>query len=141
MASLFFFNQFTGVYAMRPFIVPIFKAYQSPIPVDQAATIMSFADSMANFVFMCSIHFTGKRSLYLTTATGALLSAFIISCYGFIYLPNGQTSFNQSHEIVQFENGDLAYIPLVCLILWSFFSFLGFISLPWAFITEILPFK
>lgn len=144
LVLLFFFNQFTGVYAMRPFIVQIFKAYKSPISPDKAATLMSFGDSLANFVFMCSIHFAGKRGLYLTTSAGAFLCALVLSTYGFILLPSGLSSFNQQqqqHEILPLESNDLAYIPMICLILWSAFSFIGFHSCTWAFMTEILSFK
>lgn len=126
---------------MRPFIVQIFKAYNSPISPDEAATIMSFSDSLANLVFMCLIHFTGKRGLYLATASGSFLCALVISCYGFIYLQPGLTSFDPSHSTQQLESNGLAYIPMVCLILWSFFSFCGFVSVPWTFVCEILSFK
>lgn len=141
LVALFFFDQFTGVGAMRPFIVRIFKAYQSPVSPDRATAVMSFSDSLANVVFMCSIHFAGKRGLYLTAATGAFLSSLVISCYGFAVLPSGYTSFDQLHQILQSDNNSLTYIPMICLILWSFFSYCSFIKMPWAFITEIFSFK
>lgn len=57
---------------------------------------------------------------------GVFLSSLVISCYGFIYLPSGYISFDQTHRTFQLENKDLSYIPVVCLFLWSFFSFCGF---------------
>lgn len=50
--SLFFLAQFSGMMSMRPFIVQIFKAYNSPIPPDNAAAIMSLLDNLANITFM-----------------------------------------------------------------------------------------
>lgn len=137
---LFLVAQFTGDYAMRPVIIQIFKAYKSPIPPDQAATIMSFFDNVGNLGFMCLLRFTGKRKLYLSMATGVFLSSFIISMYGFIYLPAGYTSFDleEPHDV---GNQNLTYIPLVCLCFWSFFSYCGFLATPWMLLAELFSFK
>jgi hypothetical protein len=55
--GLFFLAQFSGVFAMRPFIMQIFKAYNSPIEPDRTAAIMSLMDNLANVVFMCLVRF------------------------------------------------------------------------------------
>lgn len=47
---LFFLAQFTGIAAMRPYIVQIFKAYQTPIEADRA-TVSSLN------IYIDSIHF------------------------------------------------------------------------------------
>lgn len=138
---LFFLAQFTGVQAMRPYIVQIFQAYGSQIPPDEAAAVMSFADNIANIFFMCLVRFTGKRRIYLVMTFGVFLSSLVISSYGFIYLPNGYVSFNQLHETFDVQNKDLSYIPIVCLFVWSFCSFCGFNGMPWMFLSELFPFK
>lgn len=129
------------VHAMRPFIVQIFKAYESPIPPDEAAAVMSFADNIANIVFMCFVRLSGKRRIYLTMTFGVFLCSLVISCYGFIYLPNGYVSFDQLHQTFHLENKDLSYVPTICLFLWSFCSFCGFSAMPWMFLSELFPFK
>lgn len=139
--TLFFLAQFTGVLSMRPFLVQVLKAYNSPIEPDRAAAIMSLLDNLANVTFMCLVRFTGKRRIYLTMLTGVFSCALIVTIYGFMYLPSGYISFNQSHETFQVENANLTYVPLVSLLLWSFFSFCGFIGMPWMFLSELFPFK
>lgn len=111
--SLFFISQFSGVWSMRPYIVQIFKAYESPISPDNAAAINSFSDNMSNVAFICLVRFTGKRRLYLAAAIGVFLSSLVIALYGFIYLPRGYISFNQLDEPFHLENGMLPYIPVV----------------------------
>lgn len=141
---LFFLADFSGSLSMKPFIVQIFKAYESPIAPDRAAAIMSFLDNMGNLTYIVLVRFTGKRRLYLTIITGVFLSSFIISCYGFIYLPNGYISFDQtdqSQPSFRLANTNLSYIPLFCLYFWSYFSYCGFIAMPWVLLAELFNFK
>ncbi|XP_055308983.1 facilitated trehalose transporter Tret1-like [Sitodiplosis mosellana] len=139
--SLFVIVQFTGIASMAPFMVRIFKAYESPIPPDQAAAIMSFLNNLATVIFIISVRFSGKRRFFLTMLTGIFLCSAILACYGFIYLPTGYISFDQNIESLQPDNGNIHYIPLVCLILWSCFSYCGFLTMPWMLLSEIFPFR
>lgn len=142
---LFFLADFSGSLSMKPFFVQIFQAYESPVAPDRAAAVMSFLDNIANLTYMSLVRYTGKRRLYLTVISGVFLCSFIISCYGFIYLPWGIVSFNQTNSTVPFtshlENKNLSYIPLICLWLWSFFSYCGFIAMPWVLLAELFSFK
>lgn len=138
--SLFIIAEFTGVTGMSPFTVQIFQAYGSPIAPDQAAAILSFTNNLGNVVFLCLIRFTGKRPLYLTMLSLTFLCSAIISGYGFAVLPNGYNSFGNS-QAASSGNGQLAYIPFVGLILWSFSSYCGVNSVPWQMLSEIFPFK
>lgn len=112
--------QCTGIVAMHPFIVQIFKAYDSPIEPDEAAAWLSSITILAHVVFICAIPFTGKRFLYIVTGTGAFLSSLVIACYGFIYLPPGYNSFDQQNHFT-LQNKDVAYIPFIALFLKNFF--------------------
>ncbi|XP_055302407.1 facilitated trehalose transporter Tret1-like [Sitodiplosis mosellana] len=138
---MFCVSGFSGFYSMRPFIVQIFEAYESPLPPDRAAVMLSLIESLTCGLFTCLIRFTGKRRLYLVAALGAFLSAGAISCYGFIYLPSGYISFDLTHGPFHVENTGLRYIPTICLTLSSFFSFCGIISMPWILSSEIFPMK
>ncbi|XP_055308622.1 facilitated trehalose transporter Tret1-like, partial [Sitodiplosis mosellana] len=139
--SLFVIAQFSGVYSMRAFIVQIFKAYESPLPPDQATAIMSFLEVIGSVVFMCLVRFIGKRPIYLATALGIFVCSTTVCLCGFILLPKGYISFDQTHEPYHLENTILTYIPLIGLFLWSFFSYSGFLAMPWMLLSEIFPFK
>lgn len=121
---------------MRPTIVQIFKAYESPIEFSKLAAWLSLSDNIGQFAFLFLIRFTGKRSLYLTVTTGIFLSTLVISFYGFIYLPIGFNSFDQKNQTFHQENPTLTYVPMVCLFAWSFFSYLGFLSMVINFIYD-----
>lgn len=138
--SLFFIAQFSGIFAMTPFIVQIFKAYDSPISPDRTAAIQSFVNNVGNISFLCLLKFTGKRKLYLTMLTGVFLSAAIVAGYGFAVLPSGYNSFDQSQHST-LENKNLAFIPFIAICLWSFCSYCGVNSLPWQLLSELFPYK
>lgn len=121
---LFFIAAFSGIFSMAPFIVQIFEAYEIPIAPDQAAAYLAFGNNVGNFVFLCLISITGKRPLYLTTLTAVFLCSAVVCVYGFFVLPHGFNSFDHA---IQFSlaNKNLSYIPLVSIILWSFFFYCG----------------
>lgn len=140
--GLFVLAQFSGVFAMRPFIMQIFQAYDSPIEPDRTAAIMSLMDNLANVVFMCLVRFTGRRRLYLMMLSGVFLCASTLAVYGFLVLPSGYVSFDPlQYGSIEVQQKNLTYIPLVCLLMWSFCSFCGFASAPWMFLSELFPFK
>lgn len=114
------------VYAMRPYIVQIFKAYGSPIASDLSATILSVMDNFGVLTFICLIRIIGKRKIYLSVATGIFFSSLIISIYGFIMLPRGYTSFDKSNQLPHLDNPNFAFVPVICLYLWSYFSYAGY---------------
>lgn len=139
--SIFFLVQFAANFSLRPYFVQIFKAYKSPIGLDKAVAVMSILDNLSNLILILFVRFIGKRMIFLVTTFGVFISTAVLSCYGFIYLPRGFTSFNQSEESDYFVDGNLNYIPFVCMILWSFFVSCGMIPIPWMLLSEIFPFK
>lgn len=139
--SLFVILQFSGLFAMTPYLVQIFKAYESPLPPDVATAMLSFLNVFATLTFMSLEHFVGKRRIYLTVLSGVCISSFAIACYGFILLPSGYNSFDHSHELPTLENPMLVYIPTFFLILWSFCSYCGILMMPWQMLSEIFAFK
>ncbi|XP_031629200.1 facilitated trehalose transporter Tret1-like [Contarinia nasturtii] len=140
--SMFFLTQFTGNLSMRPFIVQIFKAYDSPIASDQAVTIMSMLDNVTNVIIMILVRFTGKRRIYLVCISGVLVCTSIISWFGFTYLPPGHISFDQTNnKPFHLENQSLGYIPMICLMMWNTFSYCGLNTVPWMLLSEMFPFK
>lgn len=122
--SLFFISSFSGPMAMSPFMVQVFKAYDSPIAPDKAVAALSVVDILATISFLCLIRFTGKRYLYLTMLTIVFLCSTIMGVYGYVFLPSGYNSFDKDQNFV-LENPQLSYIPFICIILMSFAEFAG----------------
>lgn len=142
LVSLFFYAQFTGILSMKPYMVQIFKAYDVPIPPDQAAVILSVLEIFSNLTLMLFIPFIGKRRFFLLGMATTLLCVVTITWFGYTYLPPGYVSFDQTHyESFQLDNKSLGYIPLCALLLWSYFSLSSVITLPWLFLSELFPFK
>lgn len=123
--SLFVILQYSGVFAMQPYLMQIFKAYSSPLEPDVATAVLSFLNIFATITFMCLVRFVGKRRIYLTVLTGVCISSFVISAYGWILLPSGYNSFQKSNAVPSLEASSLVYIPTFFLILWSFCSYCG----------------
>lgn len=138
--SLFFIALFSGIFSMSTFVVQIFKAYDSPIPPDKAAALLSFANNLGNIIFLCLIRFTGKRRLYLTMLTVVFLCSAIVSAYGFSVLPSGYNSFDQS-QTFSLRNKSIGFIPFVSIILWSFCAYCGVNVMPWQLLSEVFPYK
>lgn len=139
VVTLFFVAEFSGMSAMLPFIVQIFKAYDSPMAPDQAAALLSFLNNLANIAFMCLIRFTGKRRLYLTMLSIVFLCSAMVAGYGFAFLPSGFNSFDKTTAPPL--AGQLGYIPFFGILLWSFCTYCGVNSLPWQMLSEVFPFK
>lgn len=140
LSLLIAIGAFSGPTAMAPFIVQIMKAYNSPIEPDRTATLVSFANNLGVVGFLTLIRFTGKRPLYLTMLSGIFLLATAVCAYGFIYLPSGYNSFDPTNY-VSMDNKYLAYIPLICIILWNGFSNCAVVTLPWQLLSEVFPYK
>lgn len=125
---------------MNPFMVQIFKAYKSPIAPDQAAVIVNIMHNIANVSFVCLIRFTGKRLLFLIMLSLMFACSAIISGYGFAVLPSGYNSFDHSLTF-SIDNEQLAYIPFVLIILWTFCTYCSVHSMAFQFVSEVFPFK
>lgn len=123
-----------------PFVVQIFKAYESPIPPDMAAALLALMNNAANIFFICLIRFTGKRLFYLIMLSLTFLSSLILCGYGFAILPAGYNSFDQI-QTFSLSNKQLGYIPFVCILLTGFCLFCGVATIPWQMVSEIFPYK
>lgn len=126
---------------MRSFVVQIFKAYQSPIPSDENVMICGLIENVANVIFLCSVRLFGKRPFYLAMTLGIFISSFMISCYGFIFLPSGFNSFDHSNQTFDLDDPSLTYIPTVCLYVWIFCTFCGFYGMCYMLLSELYPLR
>lgn len=141
LLPLFLITQFTGMQSMCPFIIQIFRAYESPISPDKAAIFMTTIDNIAHILFIFVVRITGKRRLFLAMGFGVFVSLLIISCYGFIYLPNGYVSFKQENQTFRLANKSLTWIPTLCLMTLGFCSKFGFLAMPFMLLSELFPFR
>ncbi|XP_031622745.1 facilitated trehalose transporter Tret1-like [Contarinia nasturtii] len=140
--TLFFLMPFTGIMAMRPYMLQIFKAYNSPIKPDHAMTIQSFFSAAGTLTMMLLVRFTGKRRLYLFCMSAVLVSSATITWFGFTYLPSGFISFDQANrKPFQLNNKSLENIPMICLMTWSYFTTCGLLGIPFTLTSELFSFK
>lgn len=132
----------TGITGMLPFIVQIFKAYDCPIPPDHTAVIFSFVSNLGIGVFLILMRFTGKRPLYLAMLGSIAVITAVISVYGFILLPSGYNSFDQTHFFTLDESHKLlTYIPFIGIILWNFCTYCCVNCMAWQLVSEVFPYK
>lgn len=140
--ALFFFALYSGILSLKAYLIQILKAYDSPISPDQALTIMSFLDTFGTFAYIFLIRYTGKRPLYLFYMAVVFVCTVILVWFGFTYLPAGHITFDQANrEPFHLENNSLGYIPLVCLVIWSYCATSCIHSYPWMILSELLPYK
>lgn len=76
---LLFLMQFSGMFAMRPYLVPILKAHGITLDANVVTTILGSIGILANVVIVASIRALGKRRIYLYSMIGNFLSCFGLS--------------------------------------------------------------
>jgi hypothetical protein len=136
---MFVFAQFSGLSAMRPYLVQIFQAYAVPIDSSWATVVIGIMGFFANIACMCVIKPIGKRRIALISMTGNCISIISLAIYSYIVLPEGLTSFDK-HNLHAPEN-NLGYIPLTLIYFFAFFTSLGVLPVPWMLLSEVFPFK
>lgn len=84
---LFFFGQFCGASAMRPYLVQIFQAYEVPIDPQYGTVIFGLIATLANIFMMTIVRFTGKRKLLLFSMIGTAFSTIALgNIYSLLYM-------------------------------------------------------
>lgn len=128
MLSYFFFQQFSGIFAIVYYAVKISK--DSGIKInDHLSAILIGAMRLfgALLVAWASRRF-GRRPLSILSGAGMTLSIGSLSLYLYL-IDRGHLSGNES------------LIPVVCLMAYIFMSTLGFLVLPFAMVGELYPSK
>lgn len=135
--SMFLFCQFSGLTAMRPYLVQIFQTFSIPIDASWATVIIGLLGFAANITCTCLIKPLGKRKIALISMFGTCISVISLAVYAYQVLPPGTTSF-EKHELVQ---KNIGYIPLLLIYSLAFFTSLGLAPVPWMLLSEVFPFK
>lgn len=73
---LFLVMQFSGMFAMRPYIVPILNAHGIAFDANFTTVILGVLGILANIVNVFTIRFLGKRRIYLWSMIGNFISCF-----------------------------------------------------------------
>ncbi|KAG5680532.1 hypothetical protein PVAND_010037 [Polypedilum vanderplanki] len=137
---MFIFAQFSGLSAMRPYLVQIFQAYSSPIDPSWSTFVIGVMGFFANIACMCLIKPIGKRKIALISMAGTCISVISLAMYSFFILPPGLTSFDK-HLIHSTTEHNLGYIPMTFIYLFAFFTSFGLLPVPWMLLSEVFPFK
>ncbi|XP_055387594.1 facilitated trehalose transporter Tret1-like isoform X2 [Condylostylus longicornis] len=135
--GLFTIGQFSGVLAMRPFMVQIFKAYNVPMDPRIATVYIGVIALFANIACMSTIRLLGKRRICLIGLIGSLICCLALASYAQNVFPKNYNSFD-THENIPFES---SYFPLVAFYFLAFWTNGGVTSIPWFMLSEVFPFK
>lgn len=135
--AYFSFVQFSGIHAMRPYLVQIFKAYRTKVDPGWVTVIIGMLGLLANIICMATIRVVGKRKMSLISMFGTILSCFLIGLYSYNYLPHNLSSFN----IPTYEYAEPSSVPMYYFFGLAFFTSIGIQSIPWMLMSEVFPFK
>lgn len=132
VSVLFVFMQFSGMFATRPYIVPILSAYGISLDANLTTVILGAIGVLANVAILFSIRALGKRNIYLYSMLGNLLTCIGLSVYGYAFFPANWSSIEKSSAETQIKNeiirgivGDWNYFALVMFLLMQFFLSVG----------------
>jgi MFS transporter, SP family, solute carrier family 2 (facilitated glucose transporter), member 6 len=137
--SMFVFCQFSGLIAMRPYLVQIFQTFSVPIDASWATVVIGILGFVANIACTCLIKPLGKRKIALISMFGTCVSMISLAIYSYTMLPAGTTSFDK--HIMEKAKQTIGYIPLTLIYCLAFFTSFGLIPVPWMLLSEVFPFK
>lgn len=138
--TMFTFCQFSGLIAMRPYLVQIFQIYEVPIDASFATFVIGLLGFFANISCTVLIKPIGKRRIALLSMLGTCISVVLLTVYSFQHLPPGTTSFAK-HSIETHRENVVGYVPLALIFSLTFFTSLGLLPVPWMLLSEVFPFK
>lgn len=87
------FMQFTAMFAMRPYIIPILSAFGILLDANLTTTIIGAIGLLANVILTMFVRFLGKRRIYLWSNIGTFLT-----CFG---LCKFVSVFTNNHSVVK----------------------------------------
>lgn len=158
----FLLMQFTGLSAIRPFLVQIFQTFAIPMDPNWGTVVVALVNISANVTCMVLLKFVGKRQLYLYSLAGCLVSCFsigefrvcemfylrcfctnlsfrIVAAFAYSIFPPGYSSFDRHHDMlpVSMANSMAMYMFFSL----AFFTNLGIYPVTFTLLSEIFPFR
>lgn len=85
VSILFLLMQFSGMFVMRPYIIPILSAYGIILDANYTTIILGILGVLANVFIVFFIQTLGKRRIYLYSMIGNFLSCFGLSKFQFLF--------------------------------------------------------
>lgn len=76
---MFFVLQFSGMFAMRPYIIQILNTYGVPFNANQTTAILGLIGIFACMILLCIVRVVGKRKIYLCSIAVTFVSCFALS--------------------------------------------------------------
>ncbi|CAG9772734.1 unnamed protein product [Ceutorhynchus assimilis] len=128
--TFFFFQQFTGIFAIMFYAIDIVKG--AKIELDSYVTIVIIA--LVRLIAMVLLSFFskyfGRRPLSLISGSGIAVSMLALGSY---ILATKQGLITPEQE------QSLSFVPLILIMFYFFISTLGFYPIPFALASEIYP--
>lgn len=81
---MFFVLQFSGMFAMRPYIMQILDIYGVPFSPSQTTAVLGLLGIFACIILLCIVRVVGKRNIYLWSIGGTFVTCFALSKRFFI---------------------------------------------------------
>ncbi|XP_076253841.1 facilitated trehalose transporter Tret1-like isoform X1 [Rhynchophorus ferrugineus] len=125
----FITSQWTGVNAVNFYSVTLMKQTLDNVNEYLATFVIDCIRLGASIVSCVLLRRLGRRPLILTGGLGTILSLFTLSA--FIYIT----------KYLSVSSRTISIIPLLSLVVYTFFVTAGFVSLPWNLLGELIPLK
>lgn len=133
---LFGICQFSGVNAMRPYLVQLFKAYGVNVDAQYGTVIFGLVGLVANILAMIAVKYVGKRNLFLFSIIGTATSTIALGIFAYTNFPYNWSSFD-NHANIDGQNA----LPMILFCIISFSASIGLTPVPWMILSEVFPFK
>ncbi|RZF38049.1 hypothetical protein LSTR_LSTR006448 [Laodelphax striatellus] len=130
VVGFFFFSNFAGVSAMRPYQIKVFTDLGFPLDPYRATVIMSVNTFTATVLCMVAVKWLGKRRL-------ALLS--LASCAFMMYCVSLFAKLNESG--IEGNLPEISWFPFAIYFILQFFFSFGVSTVPWMLVSEIFPYR
>lgn len=76
---MFFVLQFSGMFAMRPYIMQILGTYGVPFSPSQTTAVLGLLGIFACIILLGIVRMVGKRNIYLYSIGGTFITCFALS--------------------------------------------------------------
>lgn len=121
-------NQFCGCFAMLNFTSTIFKESGSTLSPNVSSIIVGVIQIMGALLCTFLVEKSGRKTLMSVSSFGIALGLSVLSFY----------TFAVSHN---FDLGNFSWIPLAAFSFVIFISNLGVLTLPFLYVSEVVPMK
>ncbi|CAH1963421.1 unnamed protein product [Acanthoscelides obtectus] len=134
-------GSFSGNQPLQTYGIKIFSAVKAPIDRYYATVIIGVVQLLGCVISVIIIHVIGKRILNFISLLGCGICFVIVATYIYSIDIRYIDDFGpkDATALTSVEMGSSQWIPVVFLILSSFFSYLGIRILPWVLTGEVYP--